>query len=181
MSKKHGPWTIQNSEVKYKNPWIEVVENVVIRPDGCSGIFGVVKMKGGVSVLPIDEQGFVYLIEEFKFALGQDSIEAVTGGIDEDEDSLLAARRELKEEAGIEADDWVHLGWLNPFTSAIDSPAELFLARGLHFGVSDPDGTETIRMVKITLEEAVQMVMESKITHGQSCVLILKAARFLKK
>ena len=63
--KEHGPWKIKESVIKYKNPWIEVREDKVIRPDGKSGIFGVVNMKHGISVLPMDDEGFVYLTEEF--------------------------------------------------------------------------------------------------------------------
>lgn len=177
--KKNGPWTITDSEVKYKNPWIEVVEDRVIRPDGKPGIFGVITMQAGVSILPIDEENNVYLTKEFKYALQKDSIEVMSGGIDKGEAPQDAAERELLEESGISAEEWINLGSLNPFTSVVHSPAELFLARKLSFGKSDNEGTEQINLLKVKIEEAVQMVMESKITHGQSSVLILKAARYL--
>ena len=53
MTKKNGPWIIKASEQKYKNPWLEVVEDQVVRPDGTEGIYGGVKIKEGISVLPI--------------------------------------------------------------------------------------------------------------------------------
>lgn len=179
--RKHGPWTIKETTPKYKNPWIEVNEDQVIRPDGKPGIFGTVKIKSGVSVLPLDDSGFVYLTEEFRYALGKGSIEVVSGAIDKDETPINCAKRELKEELGIEAKEWIDLGLVNPFTSVIASPAYLFLAKNLKFTKRNQEGTEIITLKKFKLGEAVKMVLDSKITHGPSCVLILKANEFLKK
>ncbi len=62
--RKNGPWTIKSSETKYENPWIKVVEDKVIQPNGDDGIFGTVVMVPGISVLPCDEEGNVYLTKE---------------------------------------------------------------------------------------------------------------------
>lgn len=179
--KINGPWKIKTSVVKYKNPWIKVREDKVIRPDGKSGIFGVVEMVPGVSVLPLDDQGFVYLVKEFHYAIEQNGIEVVGGAIDKNESVLHAAKRELREELGIKAEEWIDLGLLNPFTSVVKSTANLYLARKIKFYEASPEGTEKISIVRIKLEDALKMVMKSGITHGQSCVLILKAVEFLRK
>lgn len=181
MSKKHGPWRVTKSVRKYKNPWIEVVEDKVVRPDGQPGIFGTVMMKAGISVLPIDEKSFVYLTDEFHYAVHKKSIEVVSGGVDKRETPLQAAKRELKEELGITAKEWVPLGLVNPFTTVIHSPAYLFLATKLTPGKSEQEGTEKIKLLRVKLEKAVTMIMESKITHGPSCVLTLKANEYLRK
>jgi len=179
MKRRNGPWIITGSTPKYTNPWINVTEDEVVRPDGKKGIFGKVIMKNGVSILPLDDQGNVYLTQEFRYALKEQSIEVVSGGIDDGETPLIAAKRELKEELGIEAKEWVDLGVLNPFTSVIHSPAQLFLARSLQFSKTNREGTEVITVIKIPFQEAVDMVMKSRITHGQSSVLILKAKEYL--
>lgn len=180
MKKKHGPWIIKETILKYKNPWIEVREDQVTRPDGKSGIFGVVEMKPGISVLALDEEGFVYLTEEFHYAIGKESIEVVSGAIDQGEEAIDAAKRELEEELGIEAEEWINLGHLDPFTSVIHSPAYLFLAKRLHFGETKQEGSEKIQCKKIPFQDTINMVLESKITHGPSCVLILKAQGYLR-
>ncbi|KKU48409.1 MAG: Pyrophosphohydrolase related protein [Parcubacteria group bacterium GW2011_GWA2_46_9] len=179
--KINGPWKIKDSVEKYKNPWLRVREDQVIRPDGKDGIFGVIEMVAGVSVLPLDDEGFIYLTKEFHYAVERDTIEVVSGGIDRNEKELEAARRELKEELGIEADEWIELGTVDPFTTVINSPATMYLAKKLRFAEADPEGTERIHVMKIKLVDALNMVMESKITHGPSCVLILKAFEYLKK
>lgn len=176
---QRGPWKIKSSEVKYKNPWMEVREDQVVRPDGKDGIYGVINVIGGVSVLPIDDEGNVYLTDEFHYGIGRDSIEVISGGLDDGEDPLACAKRELVEETGITAKDFVYLGETDPFTSYLNAPVYLYLARNLSFGKNNLEGSEIIRVVKMTFEEAVQMVMESKISHGGSCVLILKAAKYL--
>lgn len=179
MIRKNGPWTIKDSTVKYKNPWLEVREDQIIRPDGKDGIFGVVNMKAGVSVLPFDDEGYVYLTDEFHYAIEQDSVETISGAIDDGEKPLEAAKRELEEELGIKAEEWIELGMINPFTTVITSPAYLFLAKKITFGKPHQEGTENVKEVKVKFEEAVKLVMESKITHGPSCVLILKTKEFL--
>jgi len=179
--RKHGPWTIISSEQKYKNPWMEVIEDKVIRPDGKPGIYAIAKVTSGVSILAMDDEGFVYLTEEFHYAVGKDEIIAASGGIDSGETPLNAAKRELKEELGIEASEWIDLGRVDPMTGYVDSPAIIFLARKLKFGKTSQEETERIKTLKVTLDEAVKMVMESKITHAQSCVLILKAHEYLRK
>ena len=179
--KTNGPWKIKDSQLKYKNPWISVREDQVIRPDGKDGILGVVEMVAGVSVLPIDDKGFVYLTKEFHYAIEEDSIEVVSGAIDKDETSVEAAKRELKEELGLEADEWISLGKINPFTTVVKSPAVMYLARGIKFFEASPEGTEKIDLVKIKFDDALKMVMNSEITHGPSCVLVLKAFEYLRK
>lgn len=173
--RKNGPWTIKSSETKYENPWIKVVEDRVIQPNGDDGIFGTVVMVPGISVLPCDEEGNVYLTKEHRYVVQQESLEVVSGGIDEDEQPLEACVRELKEELGITADKIIDLGVTNPFTSAILSPAYLFLAVGLSFGERNLDDTEEIEMVKMPLEEAFEKVINSEITHGPSCLAIMKS------
>ena len=113
--------------------------------------------------------------------MGEDTIEAVSGGTDGKEKPLGTAKRELKEELGIEAREWADLGKVNPFTTVVRSPAYLFMARDLKFSGSRPEKSEIIKVLKVKLDDAVRMVMESKITHGPSCVLILKAKNFLRE
>lgn len=179
--KQHGPWKIRASREVYKDPWIEVRKDKVIRPDGDDGTHCVVSMKPGVSVLPLDDRGFVHLTEEFHYAVGRTTIESVSGGIEPGEDARGTAARELEEELGIRAGRWTDLGMVDPFTSIVVSPTGLFLARDLSFVDSAPEGTEQIRPVKVKLAEAVDWVISSKITHGPSCVLILKARLFLSE
>lgn len=179
MKRVKGPWVVEETLKTYKTPWLELCEDQVIRPDGRKGSFAIVKLKPGVSVLAVDDARNCYLTSEYRYAIERESIEVVSGGIEEDEATLAAAQRELREEVGIEATQWVDLGFVDPLTSIVNSPASLFLARGLSFVNSSHESTEIIRVVKLKLSEAVRMVIESEITHGPSCVVILKTHYFL--
>lgn len=180
MAQQHGPWTIQETSQKYRNSFIDVSEDQVVQPNGQSGMYATVKMKPGVAILPLDNNGFVYLIQQFRYALGKESIEVTCGAIDEGEAPLEAAKREVREESGIIADEWIDLGVLDLDTSIVDCPVHLFLAKRLSFTKTNRAGTETIKPIKVSLTVASQMVMDSRITHCPSCVLILKAINALR-
>lgn len=180
MEQKHGPWTIRERTRKYQHELLEVYEDSVIKPDGQEGIYATAHIKPGVSVLALDEEGFVYLAREFRYAVGRETHEVVGGAIDDGEQPHEAARRELREELGIEADELVPLGHVDPMPSMVDSPSHLFLARGLTIGEPQQEGSETIRRERLKLEEAVRMVLRDDISHGSSCVLILRADAHLR-
>ena len=179
MERRVGPYIVRASRPVYKNPWIDVREDQVVRPDGTPGSFGVITMREGSSVLPIDAEGFVYLVTEFKYGIESDSTEVVSGGLDAGESPLEAAKRELAEELGLFADEWISLKCVHPFTTVVQSPNHIFLAKGLRKGKAQPDGGELLTVMRIDLKEAVDMVMRGEIIHSASCVAILKAARLL--
>lgn len=177
----HGPWTIVDSREIYRDRWIALRKDDVIRPDGQPGTHCVVHLKPGVSVLALDEDRHVYLTDEFHYGIGRNCLEAVSGGIEPGEDPLLAGQRELQEELGITATNWEPLGVVDPFTTVVVSPTTLYLARGLSWGETNQEGTEQIRCVRLPFDEAVEMVLDGRISHAPTCVLILKAHLRLAK
>jgi 8-oxo-dGTP pyrophosphatase MutT (NUDIX family) len=181
MPERRGGWTVLDSAVLYANPWITVREDRVVQPDGREGRFGVVEMKAGVSVLPIDDEGNVYLVRVFRYTLDRDCLETIAGGIDEGESPEVAARRELREEAGIEATRLIDLGKADQMTEVVVSPDHLFLARGLSFVATDREPTERIAPVRASLDQALRWVMDGTISHAASALLIFKAGRLLEE
>lgn len=180
--RKNGPWKIKSTTAKYRSELIELYEDEVIKPNGEPGTYSTVHVKAGVSVLPLDEDGFVYLARDFRYAVGREALEAVAGAIDEGEPKMEAARRELKEELGIEAADFVELGMVDPMPSLVDSPSYLFLAMGrLKFKEKELEAGENVKTVKVSLAEAVRMALQGEITHGSSCVLILRSNDYLNR
>jgi 8-oxo-dGTP pyrophosphatase MutT (NUDIX family) len=174
MEKKNGPWTIKAGEQKYKNDFFTVTEDDVINPDGSDGKYAVITMKPGVAILPIDTEGNVYLTRQFRYAYEAESLETPCGGID-GEAPLMAAKRESCEELGIQAEEWIELGAYEMDTSIIRSPAYLFIAKKLKFTEPEREGSEQIKMIKMSLAEAAEKVMSGEVTHAISAILILKA------
>lgn len=172
----HGPWTIVKNHKIYQDPWVALERDDVIRPDGLPGSYSTVQIKPGVTVIAMDDRQNVHLTSEFHYAVGRVTLEGVSGGIEEGESALESAKRELLEELGIVALKWTSLGTVDPFTSAVRSPVELYLAEQLAFEATQLEGTELIERVEMTLLEAIDAVMNSQITHAPTCVALLKVA-----
>jgi ADP-ribose pyrophosphatase len=173
----NNPFAITDTREVYKNRWMTVREDRVIRPGGQPGIFGVVQMIAGASVLPVTERDTVWLVREYKYAIERPSLEVISGGVDGDELPVECARRELQEETGLIAAHWDDLGRLDPFTTVVNSPNHMFVARGLTVVAATPDPGEHLELVELAFSEAIELVMRGEITHGASCTTILKAAR----
>ena len=176
MERKNGNWTIKHRRKVFENDFFKVFEDEVVRPDGKDGTYATICFVRGTSVLPVDDDGFVYLTKQFRYAIEREDLEVISGAV-EDEEPLEAAKREAREELGIEAGEWIDLGKLESDTSITNSTAFLFLARRLKFGKPEREGTEQIETVKMKFGEALEKVLQGEITHGQTVALILKASQ----
>jgi len=182
-----GPYEILMSHPVHENPWLKLREDRVKARDGRESTFGVVTMRPGATVLPMEEDGRVHLVREFKYAVGEMTLEAVSGAIESGETPEQAGLRELGEEVGLTAGEWVDMGLINPFTTLVYSPNHMFLARKLSRVRSSagwqrpPLSREQIEVVTMPFDDAVQAVLRGQISHGASCVLILKAKLFLER
>ncbi|MDQ6786265.1 MAG: NUDIX hydrolase [Acidobacteriota bacterium] len=177
MEKKNGPWTIKKTEKIHENDFFTVYKDDVIQPDGRDGSYGIVDFPPGVGVLPIDDEDNVYLVKQFRYAVGRESLEILAGSVEDGEKPIDSAKREAKEEVGIEAETWTDFGRIDLDTSIVKNVVSFFLAEKLKIGEPNTEGTEEIKTVKMKLDEAVEKVLDGEITHAISCVLILKAAR----
>lgn len=175
-----NPFVKLSSKLVYQNRWISVTEDAVIRPEGGNAIFGIIKMKAGSTILALDKNYNALLIREYKYAVERPSLELVSGGIESSETPLDAAKRELYEETGAYTDDWINLGKLDPFTTVVNSPNFMFLAKNAIFSdIYRPSSDEPLERIIVPFKDVIEMVMKADITHGASCVAILKAARLL--
>ena len=182
MEKKHGPWTINATREAYRGGLIAVNEDEVTKPDGSRGTYSTVRLKDGVGVLAVDDAGHAYFAKEFRYAIGRESVEIVGGGIDEGESPEEAARRELREELGLEAEEFTELGTIQPVTSLVNSWSTLFLARKLR-GVEKEGGgvSEVIETVRMPLAEAVAQALSGELIHSTTCLLVLRAHHHLRR
>lgn len=165
MDQFRGNWIIKASEIKYDNPWIRVTEHQVLNPSGNPGIYGEVHFKNlAIGIIALDDHQHIYLVQQYRFTLHQESLEIPEGGGSLQEDPLSAAQRELKEETGLEASSWTTLMELHLSNSVTDEKAIIFLAKGLTQGERALEETEEISVSKVSLKEAYQMVCDGKIT-----------------
>ena len=168
-------WKILGEKVPYNNPWIKVTEYDVITPGGNNGIYGKVHFKNlAIGILPIDEDGNIYLVGQFRFVIDQYSLELPEGGGPLDVDPLISAKRELKEETGIEASNWKKILEMHLSNSVSDELSIVYLATGLIIGKSEPEETEVLDLIKISFEEAYQKVLNFEITDSITVAALLR-------
>ncbi len=176
--KYSNPWKTLSTRDVYENPWIRVRQDEVIRPDGQPGIYGVVHYKNkAIAVLPIDDEGYTYLVGQYRYTLDVYSWEIPEGGCPEGEEPLEAATRELLEETGLTAEHWTQLGTAHLSNSVSDEEAILFLATGLTHGEAQPEGTEKLEVRRVEFAEALRMVMTGEITDSLAVMTILHYAQ----
>lgn len=181
MSTKNSvnPWQTLSGEVKYDNPWINVTEYQVINPGGKKGIYGKVHMKNiAIGIIPIDADGNTWLVGQFRYTLNSYSWEIPEGGGLLGTDPLDAAKRELKEEAGLTANRWSMLTEFHTSNSVTDEGGFVFVAEDLVQGETEREESEAdMKIMKLPLKEAIDMVMRGEITDGISMIGLLKLAK----
>lgn len=178
MEKNNNPWKTLSSKKIYDNPWITVHEHQVINPGGGNGIYGKVSFKSkAIGIIPIDEEGNTWLVGQYRYTLNEYSWEIPMGGGPNEVDVLISAKRELKEETGLSASKWENIMRIHTSNSVTDEEGFVFLATELTQGETEFEESEDLEILKLPLEEAVQMVMDQKITDSLSIAGLLKVAR----
>ena len=181
IDESKNPWIIKSSKYIYQNPWIKLQEDQVVRPDKSDGIYGYIHFKNkAIGIIPIDEDLNTWLVGQYRYTLNEYSWEIPTGGVPHDEDSIEGAKRELREETGLIANKWTELLKIHTSNSVTDEFGYVYLAEELTLGPTDWDETEILKIKKLPLELALDMVMKVEITDSLSISGILKAARLFK-
>lgn len=175
MDEKKNPWRIISEREIYNNPWIRVTEFDVINPSGGKGIYGKVHFKNlAIGIIPLDEDLNTYLVGQYRFTLNQYSWEIPEGGGPHDIDVLESAKRELKEETGLVAEEWTKLSDFHLSNSVCDEYGAIFMARKLKQEEAMPEETEQLVVKKVPFEKAYQMVEKGIITDSLAVAAILK-------
>ena len=175
-----NPVRLISSRQIHEGNLVRLREDRVVLPQGTEALYEYVEIKHGASTLAMEDNADVWLVREWKYAVARPTIEVVSGGLEPGEDPVDGARRELREEAGLAAHEFIPMGHVDPFTTMLRCPNYLFIARGLSVVPHEREEAEIMEILRVPLTEAARMVMDGEITHGSSCVLILKACRWAK-
>lgn len=175
-NRKIGPWTINSERIAFANPWISVEDHAVTHPDGSPGEYGVVRFKNiAVGILPIDDEGDIWLVGQHRYPHDCYSWELPEGGAPLKEPPLDAAKRELEEEVGVIARDWHDLGGFDISNSVTDEKARCYLAWNLGPGKAAPEPSEALTLKKVKFKELLEMVMDGTISDSLTIIIVLRA------
>ena len=139
----------------------------------------VVEHPGGVTILPVDEEGNCTMVRQFRYPFGRMMLEAPAGKLEYGEDHRECAVRELSEETGFTADELVYLGGCCTSPGFSTEVLHIYLALGLHAGECHPDQDEFLNVEKIPLSELSRMIMAGEIDDAKTIVAVLKAEKYL--
>ena len=182
-SRKIGPWTQLSVATPYANRWIQVEHHEVLDPAGQPGIYGVVRFRHrALGCVPLHADGTVTLVGQFRYPLAQWSWEIPEGGGQLNVDPLQEMKRELAEETGLAASEWIPVGILHTSNSVCDETAHLWIARGLSEGKPALESTEEgMRSTRIPFAEALSMALDGRITDAITVAGLTRAWWWLEK
>ncbi len=173
---KIGPWTVDQGRSVYKNPWIDVADYAVTRPDGAPGQYGVVSFANlAVGVLPLDADGMTTLVGQHRFPHDAYSWELPEGGGRIGVDPLKSAQRELLEETGYRAAHWLEFASFDISNSVTDEKSVCFLAWGLEPGPAAPEPDEVLSHRRISFSQLHDRVLGGDIRDSLTIIMVLKA------
>ncbi|HSH56261.1 MAG TPA: NUDIX hydrolase [Candidatus Limnocylindrales bacterium] len=129
------PFQTLSSRVAYQNPWITVREDTILRPSGEEGLYGVIEVKDSSVIVAVDAKERICLVREYRYAAQKWCWELPMGGIGSDT-PLVAAKRELEEEAGLQASSWHELGSSRMHTGLFTERQYVYVATDLTKGAA---------------------------------------------
>jgi 8-oxo-dGTP pyrophosphatase MutT (NUDIX family) len=183
MTHPPKPWRIKSARTIYNNKWVMLREYQTVAPTGADAVYGLVHIHNlALGVLPIDADGATILIGQQRFPFGRYSWELPEGGGAPELPPLEGAQRELSEEAGLKAANWLPLlADVHLSNSITDERAFAFIAWDLapdHTFAKD--SSEELSVRRVPFAEAVKMAVSGEITDGFSLVMLLKADHLLR-
>ena len=171
----HTETMLESKEI-FAGRVIRVTYDTVRLENGNTSTREVVHHHGGACILPVDEAGNVYLVRQFRYAIGEEIWELPAGKLEAGEDPFEAAKRELSEECGLTADHFEDLGVVYPTVGYDSERIYIWAATGLHPAAQHLDEDEFLDVVKMPLEKALALVLDGTIRDSKTQVGLMKYA-----
>ena len=168
-----------SSETIASGGMLTVKRDQVRLPNGNTSQREYVVHPGAVVIVACLPNGHIILERQFRYPLHQVFIELPAGKIDAGEDIFLTGQRELLEETGYTADEWIKLGHQHPCIGYSNEVIHMYLARGLSAGAHQRDADEHLEVFDASLSECLAMIQTGEITDGKTIVALHFAEKYL--
>lgn len=168
-----------SSEMKFDGKLIKVTYDIA-DVNGKEAWREVVHHPGASAVVAIDEDNRIIMEKQFRYALNDYLLEIPAGKLDAGEDPLVCAKRELEEETGIIASEWISLGTIATSPGFCNEVIHLYVAKGLSKGEIHWDEDEYVEVERYTFDELLQRISEEKIKDSKTLSALLLAMPYLK-
>ena len=162
-----------NRELKYQGKILDFYEDTMQTPDGHTMAWDYLHHKGAAAVVPVDEEGKIFMVKQYRSGCDKMSVEIPAGCINPGEDRRTAAARECEEEIGFKCN---HIELLLKFHSAFaycDEYIEIYYATDLIPTQQNLDEDEFLEVQKYDLEELIDMILSGEITDSKTIAAIL--------
>ena len=163
-----------SSEYLYKGRIINLRKDTALLPNGEEAVREVIEHPGGVAVAPLTEDGDLLMVRQFRYPYKEVVLEVPAGKLSAGEIPLECGKRELQEETGATAQEYINLGILYPSPGYVNEKIYLYLAMDLTFGEQNLDEDEFLSVESIPLERAVDMALSGEITDAKTLAIVLK-------
>lgn len=164
---------ISSREV-YSGRIFDITSDTVRLENGKEALREVVHHNGGVCVVPIDDEGNIYLVRQFRYPYGDTMLEIPAGKLEKGEQHRAAALRELEEEVGAVPESLEYLGGISPTPAYSTEIIHLYVARGLRFTATHPDEGEFLDIVKLPLAQARSMALGGELPDAKTQIGVLR-------
>ena len=168
------------SELVLEGGMLRVKRDQVRLPSGNQSQREFIMHPGAVLVIPLLDNGNLLLERQFRYPLNRVFIELPAGKIDPDEAILVTGQRELLEETGYTAQEWVYLGLQHPCIGYSDEVIYMFIARGLLAGEAMQDEDEQLELFEASLDACLEMVATQQITDAKTILALMYLEKYLQ-
>jgi 8-oxo-dGTP pyrophosphatase MutT (NUDIX family) len=172
-----APWRQLERREVYRNPWLRLEEHVVALPNGHETLYGVVRCRECVGMLPFVDAHDVLLVSQWRYVIGRATWEIPTGALHPGEAPEAGAQRELAEEVGRRAGRLLRLTGFDSSKSILEEHAHLYCCFDLEPAEATPDATELLVVRQVPFDEALALVLSGEIVDAMSVIAILWSDR----
>ncbi len=167
-----GTYKKLKEEMVYKSRLVTLYDDYLELPNGRTVVYDLIKHSGGAGVLPIDEQGNLILVKQYRNSVDAEVYEIPAGLLEEHESGEQCARRELEEEIGFRAENMEFVAMVYGAIGVCNEKTEIYLAEQVVSGKRNPDPEEFIEIVHIPLKQAIEMIRKKEIVDAKTVIAI---------